>query len=145
MNYLSEISKELQTVKISVNGVIEAEMYKNEEQIKRWIRNRWLTGKDPNGNQIGLYRFEDYAEDKYSRSTLAGFANVDLTYSGLMGRSIEIQNFNGGFEVFSTVGYYDKIIDKYGDVNFNITDIEKDKLIGMIFMVIFEEINKAYE
>ena len=53
-------------------------------------------------------------------------------------KRIEIQGFNKGeFEVFSTVGYYDEIVQKYGDVNFNITDAEKEKLSNIIFMVIF--------
>ena len=146
MNYLSEISSKLKSVQSSIDGVVEAEMYNNEEQIKRWIRERWLTGYDSNGNPIGLYRFEDYAEEKYARNSFAGFGNVDLTYSGLMGRSIEIQGFNKGeFEVFSTVGYYSDIVKKYGEVNFNITNAEKEKLSNIIFMVIFNEINEAYE
>jgi hypothetical protein len=128
-----------------MDGVLEAEIYKNEEQIKRWIRERWLTGYDANGDAIGLYRFEDYAEEKYARSSLAGFGNVDLTYSGAMGRSIQISGFNKGeFEVFSTVGYYNKIVEKYGEVNFNITETEKNKLTDIIFIVIFNDINEAY-
>lgn len=146
MNYLNEISTKLKSVQLSVDGVIEAEMYKNEELVKKWIRERWLTGKDPYGNAIGMYRFEEYAEEKYAMNTFAGFGNVDLTYSGLMGRSIEIQGFNKSeFEVFSKVDYYDKIVQKYGDWNFNITKTEKEKLTDIIFMVIFNEINDSYE
>lgn len=128
-----------------MDGIIEAEMYNNEEQIAKWIRDRWLTGKDPNGNLIGMYRFEDYAEEKYNLNSFAGFGNVDLTLSGRMGRSIEISGFNNSFEVFSTVGYYDEIVEKYGEVNFNITEPERKRLFDAIIMVIFDKIDKAYE
>ena len=144
MNYLKDISTSLKTVQKSFDGVIEAEMFKSEEQIKKWIRERWLTGFDSNRNPIGIYRFEDYAEEKYAINSFAGFGNVDLTYSGMMGRKIEIKNFNKGFEVFSTVDYYDKIIDKYGDTNFNVTNPEKEKLEDMMFKVIFNQIDKIY-
>lgn len=123
---------------------MNAEMFKNESVVRKWIRERWLTGFNSDGTAIGLYRFEEYAEQKNAMSSLAGFGNVDLTYSGVMGRAIQIDNFNGDYKVFSTVGHYDEIVEKYGEANFNITDIEKEKLNDIIFNVIFNEINKSY-
>lgn len=145
MNYLSEISSKLKSVQLSIDDVIANVVDDNENQIRNWITNRWLLGKDSNDDLIGLYRGESYANEKYKLNNNAGFGNVDLTYSGLMGRSIQISGFNNEFEVFSTVGYYDDIVQKYGEVNFNITDAEKEKLSNIIFMVIFNEINEAYE
>jgi hypothetical protein len=142
MNYLNDISSKLKLVdidEITVNVVDD-----NEHQIRNWITDRWLLGKNPNGDMIGLYQGEEYANEKYSLNNRAGFGNVDLTYSGLMGRSIEISGFNNEFEVFSTVDYYDKIIDDFGEVNFNITEAEKNKLTDIIFIVIFNDINEAY-
>lgn len=150
MNYLSEISSKLKSVQLSIDGVIEAEMFNNEEQIKKWIRERWLLGLDVNGDAIGIYSKSDYGAEyaffKNKINPLAGLGNVDLTYSGLMGKSIQIKGFSKAeFEVFSTVSYYDDIVQKYGEVNFNITEAEKNKLTDIIFMVIFKEINKSYE
>lgn len=144
MNFLSNISNKLKTVQNSIGVLISVGVESNEEQIRNWIRNRWLTGKDSEGNAIGFYRFEDYAEQKNVMNSFAGFGNVDLTYTGLMGKSIEISNFNGDYQVTSSVSYYDKIIEKYGEINFNITDAEKQKLNDIIFIVIFNEINKSY-
>lgn len=145
MNYLKELSEKVNTVKLSIDDLVSNTIDNNDVQIRKWITDRWLTGKDSNGDLIGLYRSESYANEKYNISSLAGFSNVDLTYTGLMGRSIQLSGFNNEFEVFSTVGYYDDITDKYGDINFNITDAEKEKLNDIIFMVIFNEINEAYE
>ena len=145
MTYLDSVIAALKVTQTSLKGVIEAGLYNNEEQIKAWIKERWLTGKDSNGNAIGMYRFEDYAEEKYSKNSYAGFGNVDLTYSGAMGRAIQINSTSDGYEITSTVDYYEKIIDKYGDYNLNITEPERLKLEYLIFGVIFNDINKAYE
>lgn len=142
MNYLSEISSKLKV--IDFDEIIANVVDDNEHQVRNWITNRWLLGKNSENELIGLYRGSGYAEEKYKLNNRAGFGNVDLTYSGLMGRSIQISGFNNEFEVFSTVGYYDDIVQKYGEVNFNITDAEKNKLTNIIFMVIFNEINEAY-
>lgn len=145
MNYLSEIQSKVKAVILSIDDLIANTVDKNEGQIKKWIRDRWITGFNSDGTAIGLYRFEDYAEQKYAISTLAGFANVDLTYSGAMGRAIEVKGFNKNeFEVFSKVSYYDKILDKYGENNFNITEIQKEKLTDIILKAILYKINKAY-
>lgn len=144
MNYLKEIQSKVKAVNLSIDDLIANTVDKNEGQIRKWIRDRWITGFKSDGTAIGLYRFEDYADQKYNISTLAGFGNVDLTYSGAMGRAIEISGFNNDFEVFSTVSYYDKIVNDYGESNFNITEVQKEKLTDIILKAILYEINKAY-
>lgn len=145
MNYLKNIQAKLKQAQLSVDDLIANTVDKNEDQIRKWIRESWLTGYDSNNDAIGLYRFEDYAEEKNAMNSLAGFGNVDLTYSGAMGRAIQIKGLNNNeFEVFSTVSYYDKILEKYGDASFNIREFQKEKLIDLMLKAIFSEINKAY-
>lgn len=144
MNYLSKIQSKVKAVKLSIDDLIANTVGKNEVQIKEWIRDRWITGVNSEGNVIGFYKFEEYAQEKYEMNKLAGFGNADLTYSGEMGRSIEISGFNNEFEVFSTVSYFGKILEDYGESNFNITGIQKEKLTDIILKAILYEINKAY-
>lgn len=146
MNYLEEISKEVKFINDDMQSIIDFAMQENEDEIRKWIAERWLTGKTPNGDLIGMYRGEDYAEYKNALNSYAGFGNVDLTLSGAMSRNIIITNFNNGdYEVSSTVSYYQEIIDKYGDLNFNITDNQKNLLFDNIISIIFMQIDKAYE
>ena len=121
-------------------------MHKNEKWIREQIRKRWLLGKRPAGSLIGLYRSEDYAEDKYNQNNNAGFGNVDLTLTGALGRGIQISGFNDDYEIFSSDTKYEDIVDKYGYYNFNITEDEKKELFDRILSVILlESINEAYE
>lgn len=145
MNYIEPIYKEVLDLRTRIEEVVITEMYQSEDKIRKWITDRWTTGMDSNGNLIGFYRFEDYAEYKYALSSLAGFGNVDLTLTGAMGRAIEIIGFDGEFEIFSTVGYYDEIVEKYGTLQFNITDKQQEMLFDAIWSRLFEKLNNIYK
>ena len=120
-------------------------MHENEKWIREKIKNRWSLGKKPDGSIIGLYRSEEYAREKFSKNTSAGFGNVDLTLTGSLWRGIQISGFNDKYEIFSSDSKYEEITEKYGDYNFNITDDERkilfDKIINNVLINI---LNKTY-
>ena len=98
-------------------------------KVKQSIKERWRKGENPVGNVIGWYTSEDYALEKMNLSgRIADMWVVDLTYSGLMGDRltfgfIDVAKYN----IFSTVDYYDDIVNKFGEWNFNVGEKEKEK------------------
>jgi len=124
---------------------VDYELHKNEKWIREKIRSRWLLGKKPDGSLIGLYRSEDYAEDKYQLNNAAGFGNVDLTLTGALGRGIQITGFNDEYEIFSTDRKYTDIVEKYGYYNFNISEDERKELFDKILVVVLNDVmNNTY-
>lgn len=145
MNYIEQIQKGVKSVQSSLDDLVDIAMHENEAQIRNWITERWLTGRTPTGDLIGMYRFEDYAELKNVMNSYAGFGNVDLTLTGALGRGIKISPFGDDYEVFSSDWKYDKIVEKYGEINFNISEPEREILFSKITLIILTELNKAYE
>lgn len=124
---------------------MDYQLHENEAWIRQKIRDRWALGLKPNGDIIGLYRSEDYAEEKYRQNSKAGFGNVDLTLTGSLWRGIQISGFNDEYEIFSSDSKYDEITDKYGDYNFNITEEEKQHLFDKILVnVLMDVMDKSY-
>ena len=121
----------------------------NEAEIRQTIRDRWLLGKDPDGNEIGIYSRSafgaEYAFFKNKINPSAGVGNVDLTLTGALGKGIKVKPLGGDFEIFSTDSKFDEIADKYGDYNFNISEDEKKVLFDKIMANVLNEImDKSY-
>ena len=121
----------------------------NEAEIRQTIRDRWLLGKDPDGNEIGIYSRSDfgaeYAFFKNKINPSAGVGNVDLTLTGALGKGIKVKPLGDNFEVFSTDSKFDEIADKYGDYNFNLSEDEKKVLFDKILVNVLNNVmNKSY-
>ena len=145
LDYLKAPNKALKKEIASLEDTIDRQMFRKEKWIREKIRKRWLLGKDPDGNIIGLYASEDYANEKFSQNSMAGFGNVDLTLTGSLGQKIQIGGFNNEYEIFSKDPKFDDITEKYGDYNFNITDEERKELFDEILLVILTQaIDKMY-
>lgn len=98
-------------------------------QVKKMIQERWLKGKSPNGDVIGLYMSNPYSMFKNQKNPMAGFGVVDLTNTGEMGDKITFGFMDvAEYEIFSTVPYYTRIVQKYGEFQFNVTDKEKEQI-----------------
>lgn len=90
------------------------------------IRDRWLKGLRPNGGIIGKYA--------------NGSGNVNLTDTGEMGRELQIFDVGRNIYAFgSGVEYYEKIADRYGLDNFNISNKDKYDLLDFIFIKVSEK------
>lgn len=145
MNYVEQLRQGVKNVQSNLDDLIDIAMHENENQIRNWITDRWLTGKTPLGDYIGVYRGQGYAELKNRLNSKAGLGNVDLTLTGALGRGIQISGFNNEYEVFSTDTKYSDIVAKYGEINFNISEPEREILFSKITLIILTELNKAYE
>lgn len=144
MNYIEPIYKEVLDLRSELEDIIDYAMFDNEDEIRNMIRQRWLTGKRPDGSLIGWYRSETYANQKYSQNSSAGFGNADLTLTGALGRGIVISGFNGEYEIYSNDSKYEEIVENWGEWNFNISEEEKRVLFDNIIKVIFDKLNIAY-
>lgn len=145
MNYIEEIQKGVQSIQVGLGDLVDIAMHENEKQIREWITDRWLTGKTPLGDYIGVYRGQGYAELKNRLNSKAGLGNVDLTLTGALGRGIQISGFNDEYEIFSTDWKYNDIVAKYGEINFNISEDEREILFSKIILIVLTELNNAYE
>lgn len=144
MQLYSEILlNKLKTVRQEIKPTFDALFIGKENEIRTMIRNRWTLGKKPDGTRIGVYRDSEYQEYKYFKNPFAG-GEVDLIDSGDLWRGIEIFNQSDGIEIFSTDWKFDKIAEKYGDENFNLTPIETELLIDEIQTLTLELIYKKY-
>ena len=113
-------------------------------KIKQAIRERWKRGEQPDGNIIGLYAVYSYKTFKEQINPLAkGF--VDLTLTGALGEKITFAMFGTAeYEIFSRDYKFGKIVEKYGDYNFNISEKERQKLAYDITKQITEKVIKNY-
>jgi hypothetical protein len=137
MQLYSEILlNNLKTVRKEIKPTFDALFIGKENEIRTMIKN-------PDGTRIGVYRDAEYQEYKYFKNPFAG-GEVDLIDSGDLWRGIEIFNEKDGIEIFSTDWKFNKIAEKYGDENFNLTPIETELLIDEIQTLTLELIYKKY-
>ena len=52
-------------------------------QVKKMIQERWLKGKSPNGDVIGLYMSNPYSMFKNQKNPMAGFGLLTLQTRGI--------------------------------------------------------------
>jgi len=141
--YSTLLLKNLQKVKSNIDITFNAFFLQKEPIVRNLIYRRWLLGKKPDGSLIGFYRDQEYREDKYFKNPLAG-GGVDLILTGDLWRAIELFPTKEGIEIFSTDWKFEDIADKYGYVNFNITEKEKEILINEISVITIEFLYKKY-
>ena len=95
MDYLKAPQKELKKQIAQLQQLVNQELLSNENLIRKKIRDRWLLGKDPDGNEIGIYSKSqigaEYAFFKNKINPLAGVWNVDLTLTGALGKGIKVK------------------------------------------------------
>jgi len=133
----------LKKVKEETQTTFDAFFYQKEPIIRDLIYRRWLLGKKPDGSKIGVYFDQDYRENKYFKNPLAG-GDVDLILDGGLWKGIEIFGRKGDFEIFSTDWKYQKIVEKYGIENFNVTDQEQEELTNEISVMTIEYLYNKY-
>lgn len=150
MNYLQQIKKGLSHFKTQVNSLEQIAVLQQDNQIKKWIRERWLLGKTPDGELIARYSTSDigadYAFFKNKVNPLAGVGNVDLTLTGALGKGIRVlPRSKNEYVIFSVDNKFNAIADKYGYDNFNISKDEFIILANNIISYLVTELNKRYK
>lgn len=88
-----------------------------------------------------------YANEKYSKNKKAGFGNTDLTLTGALGEGISIRPLGSDkIEIFSKDEKYNKIVEDFGEWNFNVSDKEWEFLVTPILIKVIEDIfNRVYQ
>ena len=140
------IKIEQSVTEITIQEVFQKYFNEIFPKIKQLIQERWKKGITPNGDKIGLYSWYSYALFKQEINPLADFGTVDLTLTGELARQITFVTMSENqYEIFSKDEKYNKIIQKYGDVNFNISENERDIVIKELTKKVVNEIlNSAY-
>lgn len=65
--------------------------------------------------------------------------NVDLTLTGALGRGLTVKKRNNKeYEIFSTDSKFEKISDKYGIENFNMSKEQTNELFNTLYLKAFE-------
>lgn len=111
----------------------------NSENIVNDIRTRWLFGKSPSNNIIGQYRSNEYKIFKVSKNSRAG-GNVDLTLTGSLGQKLTIfKQGNLTYRIESRDWKFNKIAEKYGLEQFNLSVDQLNDLYDMLYLTVLEE------
>lgn len=132
MNYLETYQTDLKKSVRNISGMVSFEMMEFEDDVRKWIKERWLLGDRPDGSIIGVYRSADYAALKQRMNPKAG-GDVDLTLTESLGNNIQLlPNKKNMFEIISTDSKFKEIREKYGDVNFNLSPDKLELLFDMI-------------
>ena len=140
MNYLQTYQKEIKTGVKNIPGMVSFEIMEFEDEIRKWIKERWLLGDRPDGSIIGVYRSSEYAMFKQSINPKAGGV-VDLTLTESLGDNIQvIPKSKAMFQIISTDSKYSEIVEKYGDVNFNLSPEKLELLFEMVGNMIINKI-----
>src|SRR5690606_30312239 len=129
--FLDSYIDKMEKAKNSLEDNILSMIVDRESEIRRLIKSRWLLGKRPDGDIIGVYRDYSYQLFKSNKNSLAG-GTVDLTLTGDLGDRIKTVLESKGIEVISTDEKFTEISDKYGLDNFNITEEEEKVLLDSI-------------
>jgi hypothetical protein len=132
IEYLTEYQSTLKQSIKNMAGMVSFEVMEYEDEVRKWIKERWLLGERPDGSIIGVYRNPDYAMFKQRMNPKAG-GDVDLTLTESLGDKIEmIPTQKNIFKIISTDSKYSKIVEKYGEYNFNLSEEKKELLFEMI-------------
>lgn len=109
------------TEALDFNAVIGETVEDTKEIFADLQTDQMLHGKNAEGNVIGTYRSEEYAEQKSRQNPLAGFGNVDLRREENFYRGIEVHASANAVTVTSRDGKTAKLVDKYGEVIFGLS------------------------
>lgn len=142
--FLDSYINKLEKAKNNVESDVLSLLIDNESEIRDMIKQRWLLGKRPDGDIIGVYRDGLYQVFKSGLNNRAG-GTVDLTLTGDLGNRIKTTLERKGIEIMSTDEKFNDISEKYGLDNFNITEQEENELLdGIMAEVVTNIFNEVW-
>lgn len=128
--------------KSDINNDVETILIFQSSNITDKVKKRWSWGRGVNGGKIGKYRSQEYKAFKLTKNPNAG-GTVDLILSGRLSNKLMVKKIGSLFEVVSTDSKFEKIGEKYGFEQFNLTPEETKQLVAEIYEKIL--INYTYE
>ena len=108
------------TESLSIPDIIRETADDTKEILADLQADQMLHGKNANGNVIGVYAWEEYAEQKSRQNSLPGFGIVDLMREGNFYRGITVNANANSVTINSTDGKTDKLVSKYGEEIFGL-------------------------
>jgi len=147
LNQLQQIEVRLKQINTSrIQKLIAEELQKNAAEIVELVRNRWLTGKRPDGSEIGTYKDFGYELLKRKQNPLAG-GKVDLTLDGGLNKGLVVNYLNGSISnIFSTDEKAVTIAERYGLDVYGLTPKETDLVLERakenVFVKLYNQVFK---
>lgn len=143
-NYMTRQQKTLEELLNPTNltRLVSAILQINTPNVVSLVRHRWEQGESIRGGIIGTYAWEDYKQYKMSLNPKAG-GYVDLMLTGSLVDNLTLERVSEGiFKIISTDEKYQKIARRYGEMEFGITEEQKQELYADITNVAVTEILK---
>ena len=142
--FLDSYLSKLENAKSNVENDLLSLLVEKESEIKQMIKERWLLGRRPDGDIIGVYRDSQYQLLKSSMNSQSG-GTVDLILTGSLVGRIKTVLQSKGIEIISTDEKYTEIANKYGYDNFNITEEQENELLDEVMaQVVINAFNKIW-
>lgn len=129
MEYIEEEYNRIINQKAYFDDIIEQSIGELTDNIRKTIKDRWLSGNSVNGGRItnkatgGGYSSLSYKSLKIQINPKAG-GGVDLTFTGALGDGITVVKSNDDYEIISEDSKYYEIGIKYGFDEFGLSEEE---------------------
>lgn len=107
-------------------------MIQTKDQLLNVQRDQMIHGISSQGDGIGLYRSEEYADKKYEQSPLAGYGNVDLRLTGDFYNAMKATPVEEGLAIYSTDKKAKGLEEKYGASIYTLSKLYKPKYIVVL-------------
>lgn len=108
---------------LDVNNVAFDSLDSTSDEIARLNTEQLFEGKNANGEQVGTYRSELYAEQKNRMNPKPGFGNVDLRLTGDFYQRITTNVTGDSVITESTDSKAARLKEKYGDEIYGLNTI----------------------
>jgi hypothetical protein len=120
----------------SISNDVETLLIFESSNIVNKVKKRWSWGHGVNGGIIGEYSQsalgQQYKAFKFNKNPNAK-GTVDLILSGSLSNKLMIKKLGSLFQVVSTDSKYQKIGQKYGFEQFNLTPEETKQLVSELY------------
>jgi hypothetical protein len=142
MGYINDLLAKLNAM--NVQHIAQTIFVATEESLEEIQRSQMEHGLNADGEPIGQYKQEWYADRKNMMNPLAGYGQVDLKHTGRFYDNITVAIINDELIIESTDGKNEALIEKYGENIFGINEDFKQRYIDEDLRPEFKkEIQKA--
>lgn len=96
-------------------------MVQTKDQLLTVQKDQMIHGISSDDAGIGQYRSEEYANQKYDQSSLAGYGNVDLRLTGAFYNAMKTTATGEGLVIYSTDEKAQSLEEKYGSAIYSLS------------------------
>lgn len=110
-------------------------------EVTDFVYDNWSLGYKGNQERIGVYRSEEYRQEKLQMNSAAG-GNVDLIYSGSFANSLFIPQDENIINVDARDDKRNKLVNWYGEGIFDLSTDQEFDIIDEATLLVYEELFK---